>query len=92
MAAIHPPHPLRDHPHAARTAADAFWVLAVGVIAAYVFFVMLGAFSPGDVTGVSIAVAVLLVLFVLRAVLASRRAGVHGGDPEVVPARERRGY
>ena len=48
MSAVHLPHPLRDHPAATRAAVDAFWVLAIGVIAAYAFFAALGAFSPGD--------------------------------------------
>ena len=42
MATVHLPHPLRDHPGATRTAVDAFWALAIGVIAAYVFFAALG--------------------------------------------------
>jgi membrane protein implicated in regulation of membrane protease activity len=92
MAAVRPPHPLRDHPHATRTAVDAFWVLAIGVIAAYAFFVMLGAFAPGDVTGLSIAVAILLVLCVARVVIARRYAGAAHRDPSAVHARERRGF
>lgn len=94
MAAVHSPHPLRDHPQATRTVLDAFWTLAVGIIAAYVFFVMLGAFSPGDVAGVSIAVAVLLALVVARVVVERRQAGAaaRARDPELRHARERRGF
>jgi hypothetical protein len=69
---------------------EAFWVIAIGVIFAYAFFAVLGAFDPGDAAGLSIAVAVLVVLFVLRA-WATRRH--HGGrDPRIIAARERRGF
>jgi steroid 5-alpha reductase family enzyme len=91
MAAVHMPHPIRDHPDAGRTAIDAFWVLAIGVIAAYAFFAALGAFSPGDVIGVTAGVAILLALWVLRALLA-RRAAIASRDPRLVHARERRGF
>jgi uncharacterized membrane protein YhaH (DUF805 family) len=90
MAAVHMPHPIRDHPEAGRTAIDAFWVLAMGVIAAYAFFAALGAFSPGDVLGVTIGVAVLLVLWIVRALRARRAAD--NRDPRLVHARERRGF
>ena len=91
MAAVHLPHPLRDHPGAAGAAIDAFWVLAIGVIAAYAFFAALGAFSPGDVLGVTIAVAVLLLLWIARAFLTAHRARAER-DPRLVHARERRGF
>ena len=91
MAAVHVPHPLRDHPGATRAAIDAFWVLAIGVIAAYAFFAALGAFSPGDVLGVTIAVGILLALWIVRALLA-RRAAAAARDPRLVHARERRGF
>jgi uncharacterized membrane protein YgaE (UPF0421/DUF939 family) len=92
MAAVHRPHPLRDHPGATRAAVDTFWALAIGVIAAYVFFAALGAFSPGDVLGVTIAVAILAGLFALRAWLTSRAGPTHDRDPRMVRARERRGF
>jgi uncharacterized membrane protein YhaH (DUF805 family) len=90
MAAVHMPHPIRDHPEAGRVAIDAFWVLAMGVIAAYAFFAALGAFSPWDVLGVTIGVAVLLVLWIVRALRARRAADAR--DPRLVHARERRGF
>jgi TRAP-type C4-dicarboxylate transport system permease large subunit len=91
MAAVHMPHPMRDHPNAGRAAVDAFWVLAIGVIAAYAFFAALGAFSPGDVLGVTIAVAVLIALWIARAVM-SGHAARHEQDPRLTHARERRGF
>jgi TRAP-type C4-dicarboxylate transport system permease large subunit len=92
MATVHLPHPLRDHPGATRTAVDAFWALAIGVIAAYAFFAALGAFSPGDVLGVTIAVAILVGLFCLRAWMTRRHGPTHDRDPRLVHARERRGF
>jgi Flp pilus assembly protein TadB len=92
MAAVHMPHPIRNHPDAGRTAIDAFWVLAIGVIAAYAFFAALGAFAPGDVVGVTVAVGVLLALWIVRAVLERRRQIALERDPRLVHARERRGF
>jgi len=91
LTALRMPHPLRDHPEAARTVRDAFWVLALGFIAAYAFFVALGAFNPGDVLGLSIAAAILVGLWVLRA---WSQAHHHDEprDPRLAHARERRGF
>lgn len=91
MAAAHMPHPLRDHPGATRAVTDLFWALAIGVIAAYAFFAALGAFSPSDVIGVTVAVGILVALFVVRAWM-SRRRGEDDRDPRLVHARERRGF
>jgi hypothetical protein len=91
MAVLHLPHPVRDHPGAARTAADAFWVIALGLIAAYAFFVALGAFAPGDVTGLTIAIAVLTGLWALRAWSQAHKQRSER-DPRLAHARERRGF
>jgi hypothetical protein len=93
MASVHRPHPLRDHPGATRTALDAFWALAIGVIAAYAFFAALGASSPGDVMGVTIAVGILVALCLIRAWINNRGGGAsHEKDPRLTHARERRGF
>lgn len=91
MTGMHLPHPIRNHPAATRAAIDAFWALAVGLIAAYVFFAALGAFDPGDVLGVTIAVGILVVLCCLR-VWIERRHAESQRDPRLVHARERRGF
>jgi membrane protein implicated in regulation of membrane protease activity len=70
---------------------EAFWVLALGLIACYAFFVALGAFSPGDVVGLSIAVAVLVALWAVH-VWARRRRASDARDPRLRAARERRGF
>jgi uncharacterized membrane protein YdjX (TVP38/TMEM64 family) len=66
-----------------------FWALALGVIAAYLFFFALGAFAFDDVLPVSIVVAVLVILWIVHAVLERRN---DERDPRLVHARERRGF
>ena len=68
-----------------------FWVLALGVIGAYLFFFSLGAFSFSDVLPLSIAVAVLVVLWGIHAWLQSKHAD-EMRDVRLVQARERRGF
>ena len=70
-------------------AREFFWVLALGLIAAYAFFLALGAFSPGDVLPVTIVTAVLVLLWLVHARLAGHPAG---HDPRTRHARERRGF
>jgi hypothetical protein len=69
---------------------EAFWVIALGVIFGYAFFAILGAFDPGDTAGLSIAVAVLVLLFLLRGWATRRHHGER--DPRIIAARERRGF
>ena len=68
-----------------------FWVLSLGVIAAYLFFFALGAFSVDEVLPISIAVGALVVLWVVHAVLQRRHAD-GTLDPLLMRARERRGF
>jgi hypothetical protein len=75
----------------ARTVGELFWVIALGVIIVYAFFLALGALSPGDVVALSILVAVLVVLYCVRAFWRSRHP-IEGRDPRIVSARERRGF
>jgi hypothetical protein len=75
----------------ARVVREAFWVIALGVIAEYAFFVLLGAWHPGDVAGVSIAVGVLVVLWIVHAWAQSHRRP-EGRHPRLTAARERRGF
>jgi uncharacterized membrane protein YhaH (DUF805 family) len=69
---------------------DTFWILVLSVIVLFAFFVALGAFSPAEVVGLSLAVAVLAVLWVAHAMWQSRHRD--GRDPATVRARERRGF
>jgi fatty acid desaturase len=87
-----PPAP-RSSPlsNVARVVREAFWVIALGVIACYAFFVLLGAWNPGDVVGVSIAVGVLVVLWLIHGWAQSHRRA-EARDPRLTAARERRGF
>lgn len=72
------------------TLADTFWVLVLAIVVLFAFFVALGAFSPGEVGGLTLAVAVLALLWIGHAFWASRHRDPH--DPAMVRARERRGF
>ena len=68
-----------------------FWVLSLGVIAAYLFFFALGAFQFDEVLPISIAVGVLVVLWIVHAWL-QKRHDDGKLDPVLMQARERRGF
>ncbi|HEV3002365.1 MAG TPA: hypothetical protein VGW75_16605 [Solirubrobacteraceae bacterium] len=68
-----------------------FWVLSLGVIAAYMFFFALGAFQLDEAVPLTIGVAVLVVLWIVHAWL-QRRHAESQRDPLLVRARERRGF
>jgi uncharacterized membrane protein YhaH (DUF805 family) len=72
------------------TLSETFWVLVLAVIGLFAFFVALGAFSPGEVTGLSLAIVGLAVLWVGHAMWDSRRRT--GRDVATIRARERRGF
>lgn len=73
------------------TLRDAFWVLALGVIATFAFFFALGAIDPTEVATVT-AVVALLVLAWLGHAWAVRHHDPHDRDPRLFSARERRGF
>jgi protein-S-isoprenylcysteine O-methyltransferase Ste14 len=72
------------------TLSDTLWVLVLAVVVLFAFFVALGAFSPGEVAGLTLAVVVLALLWIVHAVWDSRHRDPH--DPAVTRARERRGF
>jgi uncharacterized membrane protein YhaH (DUF805 family) len=72
------------------TLRNAFWAFALFVLAMYAFFVALGAWDPGEVLPVTIAMVALAVLWVAHAWLASRARREQ--DPRLARARERRGF
>jgi hypothetical protein len=72
------------------TLSDTLWVLVLAVVVLFAFFVALGAFSPGEVIGLTLAVVVLALLWIAHAVWDSRHRDPH--DPAMVRARERRGF
>ena len=69
---------------------ETFWILVLAVIVLFAFFLALGAFSPGQVAGLTIAVVVLTVLWIVHAVWDSRHRDPH--DRAMIRARERRGF
>jgi protein-S-isoprenylcysteine O-methyltransferase Ste14 len=69
---------------------DTFFLLILGIVAMFAFFVALGALKPGEVVWLSIAVVVLAAIWIAHAMWASRHAD--GRDPATVRARERRGF
>ncbi len=73
-----------------RTLADTFWILVLAVIVLFAFFVALGAFSPGEVVGVTLAVVAMTLAWIAHAMWDARHRD--GRDPATVRARERRGF
>ena len=69
---------------------ESFWVLLVCLVALFAFLIALGAYSPGEVIGLTIAVVAMFVLWVAHAAWVARRA--KDRDPRAVAARERRGF
>jgi uncharacterized membrane protein YhaH (DUF805 family) len=72
------------------TLSETFWILVLAVVVLFAFFVALGAFSPGEVGGLTLVVVLLALLWVAHAVWDSRHRDPH--DRAVVRARERRGF
>ena len=68
-----------------------FWALALAVIAAYLFFLVLGAFAVDEVWPVTLVVVVLAVLWLVHSWLQRRHADATR-DPLLKRARERRGF
>jgi hypothetical protein len=69
---------------------ETFWLLILGVVAMFLFFVALGALKPAQVGGLTVAVLVLAGLWIGHAAWVSRQHT--GRDPASVRARERRGF
>lgn len=74
----------------------AIWIIVLGAVVLYAFFVPVAGISPREVTEVSFVVAVLAILFGLRTALVQRELTDPAGDPELREARnrarERRGF
>ena len=79
-----------DHLGPVETAREAFWVIALAVIAGFAFFLVLGAYSIGDVVPVAILIGVLCVLWIVHAVLEHRRSEQQNRALRRI--RERRGF
>jgi uncharacterized membrane protein YhaH (DUF805 family) len=69
---------------------ETFWILVLALVVLFAFFVALGAFSPGEVAGLTLAVVILAVLWIAHAIWDARHRDPH--DRAIVRARERRGF
>ena len=69
---------------------ESFWILLLALVALFVFLLALGAYSPGEVIGLTLVMVVLFLLWLGHAMWVSRRADKR--DPRAVAARERRGF
>jgi uncharacterized membrane protein YhfC len=76
--------------HLFHVLSQTFWVLVLGVICLFAFFLVTGAISPTGAVGLSLAVAVLIALWVGHAVWEARHRT--GRDLAAIRARERRGF
>jgi hypothetical protein len=78
------------HSRMLSTLSETLWILVLAVVVLFAFFVALGAFSPGEVVGVTLVVAALALLWIAHAFWDSRHRDPH--DPAMLRARERRGF
>jgi fatty acid desaturase len=72
------------------TMSDTFWILVLAIVALFAFFIALGAFSPGEVVWLTLAVLGLALLWAAHAVWDARHRT--GRDPAAIRNRERRGF
>ena len=78
-------------PTLATVVAQLFWVIAIGLILTYAFFVVLGALDPAQASGMTAAVLLLLALWGIRVWSQAHRHD-EGRDQRLMHARERRGF
>jgi uncharacterized membrane protein YhaH (DUF805 family) len=71
---------------------EAFWLLALGLIAMFAFFAVLGALDPSDVKGLTGLVVILAILFVIRLIAMRRKGTALSLEERRSHDRERRGF
>jgi len=73
-----------------------FWLIAIGGVVLYVFFVVVATVSPGQTAALSAVICALAALFTLRNVRVAAHLADRRGDPQlrrsVNRIRERRGF
>ncbi len=77
------------------TVAGLFWTTCLGVVALFAFFSAIGAITPGEVTGLTVAVCVLATVCVVHFWRVRHALGDHHHDElarTVHAMRERRGF
>jgi tetrahydromethanopterin S-methyltransferase subunit C len=77
-----------------REATNALWVLVLGAITLFCFFAAIGAFNPGDVAWLTVAVGVLAVLAAIHFIRIRHVLDEHAGElaRRVHAMRETRGF
>jgi hypothetical protein len=73
-----------------------FWIVVIGTLVVYGFFILLATIPPGQVAAVTTVVAGLAAVFTVRNVRLAAQLADRGGDPHLRRAlnriRERRGF
>ena len=73
-----------------------FWIVVIGTIVLYGFFVVLATIPPGQVAALTAVVAALAAIFTLRNLRLASELAHRGGDPrvrrDINRIRERRGF
>ena len=73
-----------------------FWVVVIGTVVLYGFFVVLATVPPGQVAAVTVVVSALAAIFTLRNLRVAALLSDRAGDPQLRRARnrirERRGF
>jgi hypothetical protein len=73
-----------------------FWIVVIGTVVLYGFFVLLATIPPGQVAAVTVVVGALAAIFMLRNLRLAAELADRRGDPQLRLAvnriRERRGF
>jgi hypothetical protein len=73
-----------------------FWIVVIGTIVLYVFFVLLATIPPREVAALTAVIGLLAAIFTVRNVRVAAELGNRGGDPHLRRSlnriRERRGF
>jgi hypothetical protein len=73
-----------------------FWIVVIGTVVLYGFFVVLATVPPGQVAAVTVVVGALAAMFTLRNLRVAAQLADRGGDPQLRRSRnrirERRGF
>src|SRR5919108_6489576 len=64
-----------------------FWIVVIGTVVLYGFFVVLATVPPGQVAAVTVVVAALAAIFTLRNLRVAAQLADRRGDPQLRRAR-----
>ena len=63
-----------------------FWIVVIGMVVLYGFFVILATIPPGEVAALTTVMVALAAVFTLRNVRLAAELADRGGDPRQQPA------